>query len=129
MSDLQCPARFVLVPNAAAKAPDLSGLLARLAGERIAAVYAAADGTVIQTVPTASSGGWGNRVVLDNGWVGGVQVSTGYNHMSSYIVSTGQWVSRGQVIGYIGTTGLSTGCHLHFEVRINGDPVNPAGYL
>ncbi|MBK8757857.1 MAG: hypothetical protein IPM08_12185 [Actinomycetales bacterium] len=46
MSDLQCPARFVLVPNAAAKAPDLSGLLARLAGERIAAVYAAADAPV-----------------------------------------------------------------------------------
>ncbi len=93
------------------------------------AVYAAADGTVIQTVPTASSGGWGNRVVLDNGWVGGVQVSTGYNHMSSYIVSTGQWVSRGQVIGYIGTTGLSTGCHLHFQVWINGQVSNPINYL
>ena len=93
------------------------------------AVYAAADGTVIQTVPTASSGGWGNRVVLDNGWVGGVQVSTGYNHMSSYIVSTGQWVSRGQVIGYIGTTGLSTGCHLHFHTWINGQVSDPLNYL
>ena len=93
------------------------------------ALYAAADGTVIQTVPTASSGGWGNRVVLDNGWVGGVQVSTGYNHMSSYIVSTGQWVSRGQVIGYIGTTGLSTGCHLHFHTWINGQVSDPLNYL
>ena len=70
-----------------------------------------------------------NRVVLDNGWVGGVQVSTGYNHMSSYIVSTGQWVSRGQVIGYIGTTGLSTGCHLHFHTWINGQVSDPLNYL
>ena len=92
-------------------------------------VYAAASGTVGQTVPEWSSGGWGNRVIIDHGWIDGVQVSTGYNHLSSYIVGPGQWVNRGQVIGYIGTTGLSTGCHLHFHVWINGQVTNPAPYL
>ncbi len=92
-------------------------------------VYAASSGTVTQASPAASTGGWGNRVVLDNGTINGQQVSTGYNHMSSYIVGVGQWVDRGQVIGYIGTTGLSTGCHLHFHVWINGSVTNPAPYL
>nr|WP_243863774.1 M23 family metallopeptidase [Brooklawnia cerclae] len=92
-------------------------------------VYAAASGVVTQAIPAASSGGWGNRVVIDNGWISGVQVSTGYNHMTNYIVSVGQSVSRGQVIGYVGTTGLSTGCHLHFHVWINGSVTDPAPYL
>ena len=92
-------------------------------------VYAAASGTVTQASPEWATGGWGNRVVLDNGWINGYQVSTGYNHMSSYIVGNGQWVSRGQVIGYIGTTGLSTGCHLHFHLWLNGNVTDAAPYL
>jgi murein DD-endopeptidase MepM/ murein hydrolase activator NlpD len=56
-------------------------------------------------------------------------MSTLYGHQSSIIVSSGQNVSQGQVIGYVGSTGKSTGCHLHFEVRVNGDPVDPRAYL
>jgi murein DD-endopeptidase MepM/ murein hydrolase activator NlpD len=70
-------------------------------------------------------GGYGLTVMIDHG--GGM--STLYGHMSATAVSYGQQVSVGEVIGYIGTTGVSTGCHLHFEVRIFGDPVDPAPYL
>ena len=70
-------------------------------------------------------GGYGNAVVVDHG--GGV--STLYGHMSRFGVSNGQDVSQGQVLGYVGCTGSCTGDHLHFEVRINGSPVNPLDYL
>jgi murein DD-endopeptidase MepM/ murein hydrolase activator NlpD len=56
-------------------------------------------------------------------------LSTLYGHQSSLSVSSGQSVGRGQQIGLVGTTGLSTGCHLHFEVRVNGEPVDPVPYL
>jgi murein DD-endopeptidase MepM/ murein hydrolase activator NlpD len=56
-------------------------------------------------------------------------LSTLYGHQSSIIVSAGQSVTQGQVIGYVGSTGKSTGCHLHFEVRVGGNPVDPNGYL
>ncbi len=89
-------------------------------------LYAAADGVVTEMY---YGGGWGWKLTIDNGWINGSQVSTGYNHAQSYIVSPGQRVSRGQVVGYTGTTGLSTGCHLHFHVWINGQVVNPITYL
>lgn len=89
-------------------------------------IRAASDGTVIEV---GWAGGWGNRLVIDNGYVDGVQLSTGYNHAQGYIVSLGQHVSRGEVVGYIGTTGLSTGCHLHFHVWINGQVTDPEPYL
>ena len=84
-------------------------------------IRAADGGTVIWA---ARRGGYGNCVVLDHG--GGM--STVYGHCSQLRVSAGQEVRKGEVIGLVGSTGLSTGPHLHFEVRRNGSPVNPLGY-
>jgi murein DD-endopeptidase MepM/ murein hydrolase activator NlpD len=69
--------------------------------------------------------GYGNRLMIDHGYISGRYVTTGYNHASRYIVRVGQRVSKGQVIGYVGTTGFSTGCHLHLMVWINGRLRNP----
>lgn len=85
-------------------------------------VTAAAGGTVIMA---QWYGGYGNYVLIDHG--GGY--STGYGHLSAIYVSQGQSVTRGQAIGAVGSTGQSTGPHLHFEVRINGKPVDPAPRL
>jgi murein DD-endopeptidase MepM/ murein hydrolase activator NlpD len=85
-------------------------------------IKAAASGRVL----TASyNGGYGNLVVLDNG----NGIATAYAHQSQIAVSVGETVTQGQVIGYVGSTGFSTGPHLHFEVRVNGSPVDPMGYL
>jgi len=81
-------------------------------------IHAAKAGVVILAGPT---GGYGNFVLIDHG--GGLV--TGYGHQSRLAVSEGQTVSQGQVIGYEGSTGASTGPHLHFEVRINGTVQNP----
>jgi murein DD-endopeptidase MepM/ murein hydrolase activator NlpD len=70
-------------------------------------------------------GGYGNYTCIQHGG----SLSTCYGHQSSISVSVGQSVSQGQVIGYSGNTGNSTGPHLHFEVRVNGSPVDPLGYL
>ncbi|HEY3095991.1 MAG TPA: peptidoglycan DD-metalloendopeptidase family protein [Acidimicrobiia bacterium] len=72
-----------------------------------------------------SNGGYGNWTLIDHG--GGL--ATGYAHQSSIGVSVGQRVSRGEVIGRVGSTGASTGPHLHFEVRVNGNAVDPMGWL
>ncbi|MEK4241545.1 peptidoglycan DD-metalloendopeptidase family protein [Janibacter sp. FSL W8-0316] len=91
-------------------------------------VYAATDGTVIAANPPSSTGGYGNQIVIDHGIKRGSSLATTYNHLQSFAVRSGH-VSRGQVIGYVGTTGTSTGCHLHFETRANGTPVDPRGWL
>ena len=85
-------------------------------------IRAAASGVVSERYYNA---GYGNRLMIDHGRVDGYYVTTGYNHASRYIVGVGQRVSRGQVIGYIGSTGYSTGCHLHLMVWQNGSVVNP----
>ncbi|MCD8158510.1 MAG: peptidoglycan DD-metalloendopeptidase family protein [Clostridiales bacterium] len=85
-------------------------------------IVAADDGTVIYS---AMRNGYGNCVIIDHG--GGF--STLYGHNSSLCVSVGQTVVRGQVIAKAGSTGYSTGAHLHFEVRINGQYVDPNPYL
>lgn len=85
-------------------------------------IVASASGTVILA---GWLGGYGNLVVIDHG--GGL--STAYAHQSSIAVGVGQAVSQGQVVGYVGSTGHSTGNHLHFEVRVNGAAVDPLGYL
>ncbi len=74
-------------------------------------------------------GGYGKVVILDHGTVNGKPTTTLYAHMSSILVSNGQRVNKGQVIGKEGTTGYSTGPHCHFEVRINGKPNNPLNYI
>jgi murein DD-endopeptidase MepM/ murein hydrolase activator NlpD len=88
-------------------------------------IRAAATGSVVLLQSEASSGGYGNFTCLDHG--GGL--STCYAHQSSFAVSAGQSVSQGDVIGYTGCTGHCLGPHLHFEVRINGSPTDPMGYL
>ena len=86
-------------------------------------IYAAASGTVL--VSGWNSGGYGNYVVIDHG--GGV--TTLYAHCSALLVSSGQSVTKGQVIAKIGSTGMSTGPHLHFEVLKNGSHTNPMAYF
>ena len=88
-------------------------------------VYAAANGTVISA---GWGGGYGNRVVIDHGYVSGVGLASTYNHLTR-IVKHGGSVKRGQLIAYSGTTGSSTGCHLHFETLNNGDFVDPRRWL
>ena len=85
-------------------------------------IRAAASGQVIYA---GWMDGYGNLVFIDHGR----GISTGYAHQSSIAVSNGQAVTQGQVIGYVGCTGHCFGPHLHFEVRVNGTPVDPLAYL
>ena len=87
---------------------------------------AASAGTVISE-PWSSV--YGNRLYLDLGRVNGKNMTVIYNHAESYRVRTGAHVSRGETLGSAGTTGWSTGCHLHFTVLLDGNPVNPMGYM
>ena len=85
-------------------------------------IKAAGNGTVVSA---QAQGGYGNATIVNHG--GGM--ATLYGHQSGVSVGAGQGVSAGQVIGSVGSTGKSTGCHLHFEVRIRGNPVDPRQYL
>lgn len=95
-------------------------------GQCGAPVHAAAGGEVWYATMSATSG---NKVQISHGVVNGHALVTGYHHLSSYVVRAGQHVSKGQLIGYVGTTGNSTGCHLHFETILDGSVVDPAGLL
>jgi murein DD-endopeptidase MepM/ murein hydrolase activator NlpD len=85
-------------------------------------IYASSGG---QVVYAGWNGGFGNYIEINHG--GGIR--TGYAHQSRFAVGWGDWVGPGQVIGYVGTTGTSTGCHLHFEVRQWGSQIDPAPFM
>ena len=74
-------------------------------------------------------GGYGKVVIIDHGIVRGQAMTTLYGHLNSISVTQGQQIKQGQIIGRVGTTGYSTGPHLHFEVRIKGQPRNPLNYI
>lgn len=106
----------------------ISGTRKLHAGVDIAApagtpILAAESGTVVSVKYLTT--GYGKHVVISHG----SNIATLYGHMSSISVTPGQTISRGQQIGGVGTTGASTGNHLHFEVRVNGSPVSPWGYI
>jgi len=85
-------------------------------------VYATGDGRVSNAQHSTS---YGNVVYIDHGY----QFETRYAHMTNYIVGVGQLVKRGQVIGYVGNTGLSVSAHLHYEVLYKNDPINPVNFF
>ncbi len=89
-------------------------------------ILAPANGKVVAQYYNA---GYGNRVIIAHGVVNGRALATAFNHMSAYSTRVGERVTRGEVIGYVGTTGYSTGCHLHFMTFENGQTVNPTGWL
>jgi len=92
-----------------------------------AAIWSADSGLVVRT---GWNGGYGNFTCIYHGELSdGRGIATCYAHQSSILVNVGQRVSRGQIIGRVGTTGASTGNHLHFEVRVDGTPVKPDRYL
>ena len=93
-----------------------------IAAEMGTPIVATADGVV---TAAGWNGGYGNMVDIDHG----SGIVTRYGHASAVAVSVGQQVRRGEVIAYVGSTGRSTGPHVHYEVRVNGAPVNPAAYL
>jgi len=86
-------------------------------------IHAAADGIVY--FAGWNSGGYGNLVMIDNG----SGIVTMYAHCSGFAISKGTVVHRGDIVAYVGSTGSSTGPHLHFEVRVNGAHQNPRGWL
>jgi murein DD-endopeptidase MepM/ murein hydrolase activator NlpD len=73
--------------------------------------------------------GYGNVTIINHGWRKNKRISSLYAHQWKILVQKGQLVKKGQLIGYVGSTGYSTGPHLHFEIRENGTPVNPSQYL
>lgn len=97
-----------------------------IAGPFNGQVKASNSGTVIFV---GWYGGYGKVVMIDHGRINGESVTTLYAHLNSFNVSKGQRVTKGQVIAKEGTTGYSTGPHVHFEVRLNGKPQNPLNYI
>jgi murein DD-endopeptidase MepM/ murein hydrolase activator NlpD len=121
------PARGLLTSGFGARSDPFTGSYAMHSGLDIAApegaeIIAPADGTIVFA---DEKGEYGNCVVVDHGR--GIQ--TLFGHLKKYIVKPGEPVKRGQLIGYMGSTGRSTATHLHYEVRREGTPVNPRPYI
>jgi murein DD-endopeptidase MepM/ murein hydrolase activator NlpD len=89
-------------------------------------IRAADDGTVVLA---GYNSAYGNMTVISHGRIGGAIIATLYAHQSRIAVGPGERVDKGQLIGFVGSTGYSTGPHLHFEVRVNGTPVDPETWL
>ena len=87
-------------------------------------IFASASGKVVK-VQRGWGGGYGNHIIIDHGQ----GFSTLYGHLASFSVGAGQYVNQGQVLGIMGSTGWSSGIHLHFEIRVRGAPQNPMNYL
>ena len=85
-------------------------------------IYATGNGKIIEV--KKSRRGWGNHIVIDHGY----GYETVYAHLSRFNVRKGQYIKRGEIIGYVGNTGTSTAPHLHYEVHKNGKPVNPVNF-
>ena len=92
-------------------------------------IYAAQSGTVTKAADGGYNGGSGNNVRIDHGDINGVHVETAYLHMSKVVVTDGQKVSKGDLIGNVGSTGLSTSCHLHLSLYKNGSNSDPLEYV
>ena len=104
------------------RTPALDQLGIDLTAAKGTPIYATADGTVVQA--GYREGGFGKKVLIDHGY----GYSTLYGHCDEILVQPGQKVSRGEVIARVGSTGLSKSPHLHYEVHVNGRPVDPINY-
>ncbi len=131
-----CPGYYTVSSGYGSRWGTTHGAIDIAGGNAGASVVASKSGTVVRVVtgcshnyPKSSScgcgGGYGNYVIIQHDGT----YSTLYGHMASVAVSVGQSVSAGQTIGYVGSTGHSTGFHLHFEVRVNGAKADPMQYL
>ncbi len=89
-------------------------------------IYAAAEGRVVWS---KFQYGYGNQVMVDHGIVKGNSLFSSYNHLTSFNVAAGQYVTRQTIVGYSGNSGTSSACHLHFEVYLNGNTVDPMTIL
>lgn len=92
-------------------------------------IYAAQSGTVTKAATGGYNGGSGNNVRIDHGDINGIHVETAYLHMSKLAVKVGQEVTKGDLVGYVGNTGLSTACHLHLSLYKNGVNSDPLEYV
>jgi len=92
-------------------------------------IYAAQTGVVVKAAGGGYNGGSGNNVRINHGDINGVNVQTAYLHMTSFVVRVGEKVDKGQLVGHVGSTGLSTACHLHFSLYKNGRGSDPMEYI